>query len=71
MSRIKNWLLVALALFTPAALFGQSITNNPASDIADAVSDSIGIFNSVYGIVIAAVVLGFLLWVLSAVRRKK
>jgi len=70
MSRFKNWLLVALA-FLPMALFGQSITNNPATDIADAVSDSIGIFNSVYGIVIAAVVLGFLLWVLSAVRRRK
>jgi len=50
--------------------WGQ-ITNNPAGDIADAVEDGVSIFNSVYSIVIAAVVLGFLLWVLSAARRRR
>jgi len=47
------------------------ITNNPATDITSAVSSGVTIFNSVYAIVIAAVVLGFLLWVLSAVRRRR
>jgi len=47
------------------------ITNNPASDIADAVTSGVGIFNSIYSIVIASVVLGLLLWVLTAARRRR
>ena len=54
----------------PVAMMAQ-ITNNPAGDIAAAVTSGVGIFNSVYAIVIAAVVLGFLLWVLSAARRRR
>jgi len=61
--------LMVLGLCGPLALLAQ--TNDPAGDIADAVADGVAIFDSVYGIVIAAVVLGFLLWVLSAVRRRK
>jgi len=62
--------LLCVLAFSPTAT-AQSITNNPAGDIADAVSSGVSIFNSVYAIVIAAVVLGFLLWVLSAVRRRR
>jgi len=63
-------LCIAFAMLSPMAAFAQ-ITNNPAGDIADAVESGVTIFNSVYAIVIAAVVLGFLLWVLSAARRRR
>jgi len=65
--------LLTVCLLAMFGVYGAQaqITNNPAGDIADAVSDGVGIFNSVYSIVIAAVVLGFLLWVLSAARRRR
>jgi len=69
-NRLKSWLLVAFVVMMGLCAQAQ-ITNNPAGDITDAVADGVTIFNSVYSIVIAAVILGFLIWVLSAARRRR
>jgi len=74
MKRVTGkWLLFVvalLALFVPSSGWAQ-LTNAPATDIAAAVSSGVTIFNSVYAIVIASVVLGFLLWVVGAARRRR